>query len=182
MWGMNMSQMVVVGYQEMRRFAGEFRDLLYDMPFQVPQNLIYLGRAAGILSGMCTSLHPEFNPWTALAPHARKLVSEELQMTAGTWLDQVRGLLALPRMAESFFRQTERGELQVRAAPETEMRRLYHRIELAIHQVALAIVIAVLAGAGTILLLNGENVLGLVGLVLSGITLGAFLWRSFRGA
>ena len=182
MWGMNMRQMAGVGYQEMRRFAGEVRDLLYDMPFQVPQNLIYLGRAAGILSGMCVSLHPEFNPWTALAPYARKLVVEELKVTAGTWLDQVRGLLALPRMAESLFRQAERGELQIRAAPESEMRRLYHGIELAIHQVAIGIVIAVLAGTGTILLLNGENILGLVGLGLTGLSLGAFFWRSFRGA
>ena len=62
---------------EMVEFAYRFRDLLYDLPFQIPQDIIFLGRAVGILSGMCTGLSADFNVWEALAPYAKKLLADE---------------------------------------------------------------------------------------------------------
>lgn len=184
LWGLNMRQLAGVGYQEMRQFAREFSDVLYEMPFQVPQDLIYVARAMGILSGMCTKLHPEFNPWTALAPFAQKLAAEELSLSAGNFADQIlrlgRLLLDLPRMAEGFLKQAERGELQVRAAPDEEARRLHQRLEGAIQLIAIAIVFATLVGAGTILTLNEERAFGLVGYTMAGIGFVVFLWRSTR--
>ena len=55
----------------------EYRELLYEMPIQIPDDILYLGRCVAILSGMCTSLDPEFNIWEGLAPFAQLLIKEE---------------------------------------------------------------------------------------------------------
>ena len=49
----------------------------YELPFQVPENLILLGRCLGILSGICTGLDPDFNVWTSVVPYTQKLVEAE---------------------------------------------------------------------------------------------------------
>jgi len=66
-WGKSMSELQDIDHREMMAFADEFRDLMYDMPFQIPQNLLLLGRTVAILSGMCTGLDPGFNSAATLA-------------------------------------------------------------------------------------------------------------------
>ncbi|HEX7973630.1 MAG TPA: AarF/UbiB family protein, partial [Anaerolineales bacterium] len=65
-WGKNMTELSHIDPGEVREFLGEFRELLYALPFQVPHDIIYLGRAVAILSGMCTGLDPSFNVWDHL--------------------------------------------------------------------------------------------------------------------
>jgi predicted unusual protein kinase regulating ubiquinone biosynthesis (AarF/ABC1/UbiB family) len=77
-WGKSMSELAEIDFAEMHEFAKEFRELIYDMPFQVPQDLMFLGRCVAILSGMCTGLDPEFNVWEAIMPFARDLLAEEV--------------------------------------------------------------------------------------------------------
>ncbi|MCZ7669118.1 MAG: hypothetical protein M5U34_18965 [Chloroflexi bacterium] len=55
----------------MQELSREFRDLLYDFPFQVPQDFIYLGRAIGMISGLVSQLNPEINPWYYLEKFGR---------------------------------------------------------------------------------------------------------------
>ncbi|NWF70041.1 MAG: hypothetical protein HXY40_13225 [Chloroflexi bacterium] len=74
-WGMNMSQLKNIDYKDVAELGNEFNDLIYNMPFYLPQDFIYLGRAMGILSGLCTSLDPTFNPWQELQPYAHKLLA-----------------------------------------------------------------------------------------------------------
>src|SRR6185503_2343735 len=50
-WGMSMSELRKVRHGEMRQFGMQFRELMYEMPFQLPHNLLLLGRTLGILSG-----------------------------------------------------------------------------------------------------------------------------------
>jgi hypothetical protein len=69
-WGKSMRELAHTHPQEMRRFAREFRDLMNEMPFQAPRDLIFLGRCVAILSGMCSGLNPEFNLFGGLAPFA----------------------------------------------------------------------------------------------------------------
>ncbi|MEP7293539.1 MAG: AarF/UbiB family protein, partial [Chloroflexota bacterium] len=77
-WGLSMAQMTSVSYDSMATIGKEFNDLLFSMPFQVPQDFIYLGRTMGILSGISTSLDPNFNPWSEIQPYAQKLVTQQL--------------------------------------------------------------------------------------------------------
>ena len=76
-WGKTPSELARMSRAEMRGLAHQYRDLFFDLPVQVPQNFIYLGRAAGILSGLCTALDPDFNVWDVAARYARRWLTQE---------------------------------------------------------------------------------------------------------
>jgi predicted unusual protein kinase regulating ubiquinone biosynthesis (AarF/ABC1/UbiB family) len=87
------------------------------MPFQVPENLLLLGRTLGILSGMCTGLDADFNLWQQLAPYAKKLTEGESGSTFDIFLNEagelLKTLIAIPGRAERVLARMERGELNV---------------------------------------------------------------------
>lgn len=118
-WGMSMSELRSINHAEMMQFAMQFRELMYNMPFQLPENLLLLGRTVAILSGMCTGLNPDFNLWEQIGPYAGKLVSEEKEGGSNwqVWLDEagnlLKLLLALPARTERVLTMIERGELNV---------------------------------------------------------------------
>ena len=76
-WGKSTRDMMQMSRAEAAAFAEEFGDLLYEMPFQVPENLIMLGRCVSILSGMASGLDPDFNVWNGLAPYTRRLIQAD---------------------------------------------------------------------------------------------------------
>ena len=116
-WGMNMNELRKIDHFEMMKFGLQFRELLYSMPFQLPENLLLLGRTMGILSGMCTGLYAEFNLWQQVAPYAKKLAEGD----GGSWWDVLfdeagellKTLAAIPGRAERVLGRMERGELNV---------------------------------------------------------------------
>lgn len=114
-WGMSMSELRKTSPDEIRKFAHQYRDLIFSMPFQVPNNLIMLARTVAILSGMCTGLDPDFNLWEQLSPYARKLIEQEATKGISDWLEELGSLLqtliALPSQASRVFAQAERGDL-----------------------------------------------------------------------
>ena len=81
-WGMSMSELRNINHGEMRQFALQFRELMFEMPFQLPHDLLLLGRTIAILSGICTGLDPNFNVWKQLAPYAKKLIAAAM---SGPW-------------------------------------------------------------------------------------------------
>lgn len=115
--GMSMSDLREIDHDEMMRFALQFRELMFDLPFQLPENLLLLGRTVAILSGMCTGLDPDCNLWTAISPYASKLVSDEDEPQWRTWLAEAtkigQTLLALPGRTDRVLTVLERGELNV---------------------------------------------------------------------
>ena len=118
-WGKSMSELQDIDHKELMAFASEFRDLMYDMPFQVPQDLLLLGRTVAILSGMCTGLDPGFNVWESIRPYAEDLVKSEVTGNWEMWWGEIevllRSLISLPRRLDGMLGQVERGELQVQA-------------------------------------------------------------------
>ena len=117
--GMAMSELRNIKHDEMVTFAMQFRELLFEMPFQLPENLLYLGRTIGILSGLCTGLQPDFNVWTEITPFAAKLAAEEGGSDWKTWLDELGNiaklLVALPGRVDRVMAQVERGDIKVQA-------------------------------------------------------------------
>ncbi len=171
-WGKSMSDLTTISVQEMTDFAEEFREIIYDMPFQAPQNIIFLARCVSILSGMCTGLNPNFNVWQHLAPFARKLMTEEARKSGQTWLNEAekvgRSVLAVPQKLDRVLAKLERGDVAVRS-PEltTELQRL----EAALHRLTGAVVFAALLLSGLQLVLSrqewwGAGLLGAAGLTL----------------
>lgn len=173
-WGMSMSELRKVDHAEMRRFAHQFRDVMLDMPFQLPQNLLLLGRTIAILSGMCTGLDPDFNLWTHLAPYATQLVADEGGSSWDVWLDQigdvVKALAALPGQTSRVMGRIERGDLKVRAPQLT--RQMYH-VEAAVNRLFGALLFASFLLGGVLLHREGNEKLGYVFWGLSGLSL---LW------
>ncbi len=117
-WGKGMDELTHIKMEEIHDFAYEFRDILFNMPFQLPQDLIFLGRAVGILSGMCLGLDPQINIFEHLAPFSQKIIKEEAQHDWGYWVkeagDIARRMITLPTRADALITKLERGELNVR--------------------------------------------------------------------
>ncbi len=177
-WGKNMTELTSVSYEEMSELADEFRELVYDLPFQVPQNVIFLGRCVGILSGICTGLDPQFNVWDHLAPFARKLMVEEVKSGREAWLAEAQKLgriaLAFPVKLDSVLSKMERGDLTVR---NPELGQQLQRLEKALHQTTTGIVVAAFLISGVPLYLAGYEWFGGTLITVSGLALLSLLLR-----
>ncbi|MFZ5819703.1 MAG: ABC1 kinase family protein [Chloroflexota bacterium] len=178
-WGMSMKEIRSIGPDEMRKFAHQYRDLMLNMPFQVPQNLIFLARTVAILSGMCTGLDPDFNLWTTLAPYARKLVAEEASSGLDAWLDELgemfKTLLALPGQAGRTLALAESGGLAVQAP---QVSREVRGLTRAVDRLTGGVVFAALAISGALLWGADEARAGAGLLAAAGATL---LWILLGG-
>ncbi len=180
-WGRSMRELREMHPREMRQFSRQFRDVLYEMPFQVPADLIFLGRCIGILSGMCTGLNPDFNVFEGLTPLARQFVAEE----GGDWLEVLlqwleregRALASLPSRLDSMLMKIERGEMTVTAKAAPELDHSLERLSRAINRLVAALVFTVLLLVGALLYINEEPILGAIGLALAQL---AVLWMLLR--
>ncbi len=171
-WGKTMSELRQVRLSEIQELASEFRGLIFTLPFQVPEDLILLGRTIAILSGMCTGLNPQFNFWDGLAPFAERLLAEEALSAWEILFDQVkvltRALWSLPTRAEAALNKIERGEIEVRTPQLTEE---VTRLELAVRRMMGGILFAALLFSGVQLHLAGEKILASTLLVAAGAVL-----------
>ncbi len=173
-WGKSMAELQQISHKEMMEFALEFRELIYTMPFQVPQDLILLGRTIAILFGICTGLDPQFNVWDGIVPFAQKLIAEETLSGWEFWTGElggmVRALLALPRRTEEVLGQMERGEIAVQVP---RLSRQVSQIEQTFRRMVGSVIFAAMLMGGVQLHLAGELVLGSALFAGAGLTL---LW------
>ena len=173
-WGKSMSELREIDHAEMFRFADQFRDLLFDMPFQLPQNLLLLVRTIAILSGMCSGLSNEFNLWEQLTPYASTLIAKEgganWQQWLGELVDQLKVLLALPGRTNRVLDMLEHGELIVQT-PSIERR--FRSLEKSVNRLSGSIFFLALFMGGIVLLVSGEEMLATISLSASGLIL---LW------
>ncbi len=155
-WGKSTAEMLTFGHQEAVAFAKEFGELLYELPFQVPENLILLGRCLGILSGLCTGLNPDFNVWESVMPYASRLVETEGGGTGKIVLNEaaniLRMLVALPGRTDALLQRIEQGRLEVQLP---EIKGQFSRLERRINGLSTAILFAALLTAAVQLYLGG---------------------------
>jgi predicted unusual protein kinase regulating ubiquinone biosynthesis (AarF/ABC1/UbiB family) len=156
-WGKSMDELRDIPFEEMHEFAKEFRELVYAMPFQVPQDIVFLLRTIAILAGICTGLYPNFNFWESLIPYASQLLAEEDESRFDFVLAEagaiLQTLLALPRKMESALEKIERDELGVRT-PGVDAQ--LGGIELVLRRILYALIFAALLLSGVQLHLGGE--------------------------
>lgn len=172
-WGKSMGELRNTDMKEIAGLAVEFRELLYSLPFQVPYNLIFLGRAVSILSGICTGLDPNFNIWYHLMPYAERLVSEEMASKGPTeWLGELgtlaQRLVKLPLRAEVILDRVERGELNVR---DLELTQQVRHLKNGIRSATSSIIFAALVLGAVQLYINDAVELAAVLTVASMIAL-----------
>jgi predicted unusual protein kinase regulating ubiquinone biosynthesis (AarF/ABC1/UbiB family) len=171
-WGKTMSELQQMRLQEMKEFANEFREVIVAAPFQVPEDLVLLGRTVAILSGMCTGLNPQFNVWQGIAPFAEELLEEDGIVDWRFWAEElatfVLALLSLPMRTRAVLGKIERGELQVRV-PRLEDQ--VSRLDLTIRRLTATIVFVGLLFSGVQLYLGGEKIFASGLFAIAGIAL-----------
>ncbi|MBC8334334.1 MAG: AarF/ABC1/UbiB kinase family protein [Anaerolineales bacterium] len=176
-WGKSMSELRQISLDEMREFALQFRELMYEMPFQIPHNLLLLGRTVAILSGMCTGLDPDFNLWDQLSPYARKLISEEATSNWDMWFNELgdlaKTLIAIPAQTGRVLDKIEKGDLEVHMPRVAQQ---ISHLERAVYKLAGSLIFGAVF-IGGIVLYNAEN--SLAGSLLLGTSLIALVWTVF---
>ena len=171
-WGKSIPDIMKIRHDEVRQFIREFRQLIYDMPFQVPENMILLGRSLAILSGICTGLNPEFNFWPRIAPYAQKLIEadsgwefwfKEFSQTLGT-------LIALPKRTDAIYQRIEQGSLVVK---NPELNQQMQRLIQAMRQLTAGLFMAMFFLGALQLFLAGFTLWGYLLFIAAGVS---FLW------
>ncbi|HWQ13555.1 MAG TPA: AarF/UbiB family protein [Roseiflexaceae bacterium] len=145
---------------DVERIFDETEHLVRDLPFQIPQNLIYLGRAVGMVSGIVTGLHPDINLFEEMRPFASELIERERR--AGDWAAGIRRELTalgqvaatLPRQMDAYYKAANRGDLQLRV-DMTRLERGMRRVERATNRLAGGILAGALFVGGVLLRING---------------------------
>jgi predicted unusual protein kinase regulating ubiquinone biosynthesis (AarF/ABC1/UbiB family) len=165
--GMGFAELQRVDPREFRDFAVEFGDVVRALPFQLPENFLLIVRAISLTSGMCSSLDPEFNIWSAVEPYAGQLLRDErgnfAQAVGREALDVAGIVTRMPRRLDDLATRIEDGRIAV------ETPRLDQRMR-SLERMGRRVVSAVLfAGLliGGIILRSQEVVLGTILLIAS---------------
>jgi predicted unusual protein kinase regulating ubiquinone biosynthesis (AarF/ABC1/UbiB family) len=99
----------------------ETRDIVYDLPFQIPQDLLYFGRAMSMVAGLATEICPDINLFQELRPFARMMMDQ--QRSSSAWPDRLQRelrdlgqiLITLPRQMDAYYKAANRGELSTKS-------------------------------------------------------------------
>ena len=179
---LSLQEVQQLAMSEWQNLAHEYRDILYEMPFQIPTDLLFVGRAIAILFGMATSLYPDFDPWKAVQPFAREMAAGELRRDWRGMLGELEKLtrlvLALPGKADRVLGQATRGELAVRTHWSREDTRALRRVETAVNRLASTVVFAaLLLSAVAVYVTQGGGVVSYLLFALAGAALLASLFR-----
>ena len=180
-WGISMSDIQNLDVTEVRGFMSEFRSLIYQAPFQIPSDLLFLGRALGILSGLAMQIDPNFNVFEAAAPFAQQLLSDEQgTLRQEIWHQATEtglALLRLPRQVDRVADLLLGGDLRVTLEDQervlhelTSLNRSLARVPWAIMAMGLFLGAAILLAAGQTMF----SVIAFVGAVFFS------LWMTFR--
>ncbi|MCB0033031.1 MAG: AarF/ABC1/UbiB kinase family protein, partial [Anaerolineales bacterium] len=160
--GRNLRELSNPDPAEMQQIGNEFRDVLFDFPFQVPQDFIYLGRALGILSGIASSLYPDVNPWYQVERFGLEMINAQrpnIELNRESFLqlaERIRPYLGLPAQVQRVVRAAENGRLRVQSTDPIANRRL-ERIERRLNFLNWSIIGAAGLLSGTLIYLNRQN-------------------------
>ena len=168
--GVRMGQLSDVAMQQAPYLVREYRDLLYDLPFQFPTDVLFAMRAVAILSGMATTLDPHFDPWAATLPFAERLASAQMTRNWRSVLDELGSIaqlaLLLPQRLDRFLTAAERGELVQQTALAPDAAKAFKRLERTVDRLTWTVAAGGLLIAGMMFQTSNGS---------SGITTGLFV-------
>ena len=182
LYGIKMNQLRHVAFDEAQHLWREYRDIIFEMPFQFPSDVLFVMRAIGILAGIATSLNPEFDPWAETLPFAEQIASQELSRDWERWPDQllemIRMMWMMPTRLDRLLTQAERGELATIASLAPNAERMLRRMERSLERLTWGVIFTSLLIAGVLLRLNeGPSWMSTTLLAAAGL---ALLWGLTR--
>lgn len=183
LWGLRLGKLQEASVDEIRYFLREYRDLIMETPFQMQADMLFAGRAVGLLVGLSTTIDPEFDPWSKTLTYAKRFAREEV---AGEWQGLWEELFmigkyfrTIPAELESVLTRAKQGALTVQVSLSPETRRSIRRIDLSVKRFAWMVITAGLLVSGVNLHIAGKDYpLGIAVIFLSALT---FLWGMRRG-
>lgn len=180
--GVRMGQLSDVAMQQAQFVLREYSDLIYEMPFQFPTDVLFAMRAVAILSGMATTLDPHFDPWVATLPFAERLASAQLTRDWRGVLDELGNIvqlaLRLPARLDRLLTAAERGDLVQQASLAPDTTKALRRLERSVDRLTWGVLAGGLLFAAIMLrTTDGSSA------ITSGLLIGAgiaFLWGLTR--
>jgi len=156
--GVRVGELVQTDPAELRDFAVQFSDIIRTLPFQLPNDFLFLIRALSLVSGVTSELNRDFNIWDAVDPFARSLLngsgSGVLKRLGKDALTTVNTLARMPARLDELLTRAERGELAVR---NPQLERRMRSLDSSLRRGSSAIVFATLLLAGVMLLDRNET-------------------------
>ena len=173
LWGRNLLELSQTDPTEFQELGREFRDLLFEFPFQVPQDFIFLGRALGILSGLATMLDPTINPWRLAERYGQQILRgrEGLEFGLATIAELLKGYLSIPSRLNLALSAAEDGSLPVKAASDQALLRRLEKMEKKINRPSWSVLAAAFLVTGTLLYLGDETTLATAALIIAALFL-----------
>jgi len=157
--GLPIGKLSDAAMKQAQAVINEYRDIVYEMPFQFPTDMLFAVRAVAILSGMATSLDPSFDPWSATLPFAERMAGEGAALNWRSALNElvelVRLALRLPSRVDRFLTQAERGELVTQYSLAPDAARALRRIERSVDRLTWGVIAAGLLVSGIALRVTG---------------------------
>lgn len=146
-YGRNLLDLAQPDPREVEAIGREFRDLLFDFPFQIPQDFIYLGRAVGMVSGVVSHLDPEINPWRQIERYGTQLIRSQSishlrEMGVSGILEALRPYLETPIRIQRLLEEAEKGRLRVQLRTDRDALQQQERLEKRVGQLGWSIVSA----------------------------------------
>ncbi|HEV7213537.1 MAG TPA: AarF/ABC1/UbiB kinase family protein [Chloroflexota bacterium] len=150
----------------------QVKDLIYEQPFQIPANYVFVGRAIGTLVGLSTGLAPNLNVIQIMTPYARTLAGRDdavdiLELAAKHAREYGRIALDLPRVLDRVLTRIDTGSLQLRVEDVDEMTRHIIRLERTGRRLVSAALCVGLLLSGSVLIGQAHEVRGDVAFVLA---------------
>lgn len=118
----------------------DYRELVYQAPFQIQADLLYVFRALGILSGLVAHLDPTLDPVRRVMPYARRMLIEEYTPTWDGMVKSTYDLMRLPARLDELLTRAQRGQLTVSAELAPGSTRRLERLERAVTRLTWLIV------------------------------------------
>ena len=155
-WGRKLLEISRPDPKEVQELSSEFRDLLFDFPFQIPQDFIYLGRAFGMVVGLVSQLNPEINAWHQVEKYGQELLqvqrSEQIrELNTDLIIEGLRPYLEMPPRILRLLEMAESGRLVVQNRPDTTMQRHQEKIARRLNFLSWSILGAASMLSGTVL-------------------------------
>lgn len=180
--GIKIGQLRDVALQQADFLWREYRDLLFELPFQFPADMIFAMRAVAILAGIATTLDPNFDPWASTIPFAERLAADQFTVHWRSSLQEVGDLLRLairlPGRLDRIIARLERGDIVTQTALAPDTTRALRGVERALDRLAWTVVAASLLVAGILLrTAEGSDGLSAAFMTAAGVT---FLWGLAR--
>ena len=177
--GVAVGDLVATDPEVLKEFAIRFSEIVRTLPFQLPNDFLFLIRALSLISGVASTLNRDFNIWDALDPFARTLLNGGGSSTFAAIRKELVSfattLAGLPQRVEALLSRAERGELVIR---NPELERRTRILDSSVRRAGSGVVFAALLLAG--LIERSENTTLSGWLIASSVPVAVYALGIFR--